>query len=60
MPGKLARPVWREAVRKGPTNYGNLAVRPTQPFTASAIVDKYAVPPDHADGGTSIRRCATR
>jgi len=25
-------------------------------FTTSAIVDKYAVSPDHADGGTSIRR----
>jgi hypothetical protein len=30
--------------------------RQIRTFTPSAIVDKYAVSPDHADGGTSIRR----
>ena len=30
--------------------------RQIRTFTRSAIVDKFAVSPDHSDGGTSIRR----
>ncbi len=42
MPGKLARPVRRGAVRKGPANCGHLAVRPTQP-SAERQVRRVAV-----------------
>jgi hypothetical protein len=31
-------------------------MRQIRAFTTSAIVDRYAVSPDHADGGTSVRR----
>ena len=34
----------------------SIAQRQIRTLTTSAIVDKYAVSPDHADGGTSITR----
>jgi hypothetical protein len=37
-----------------PTDLHTRGIRKTRTFTTSAIVDKYAVLPDHPDGGTSI------